>query len=447
MEGNACQKWRQYSLAAAAPCAGPRGPIAAMMASHALRKPGDPAAADSPAVLPAACDRTAGLADRSAAAGPWASGGMQCWPRHGVLAAFIAGRLRRHRGRRRRRWSAALAAIAASLPDHGAGRLAVGRGRAGSSRDGRPLTSGRPACRRWPRGETFTTVGISQLTTSRQHLGRPVLVGRARTMKAGGSTGLCPWVTGADACDTIVTGAATADGGQCFFVVPTDAAGITIELAARDARAVRQPDLGGAVLGGPARACHRAAGAKRRPHRWPRDHRPWRSEQPGRDRDRAAARRRGGEPLAPIAAGLERGTRGPRCPARPRQPEAWACDPRADATTSLAADCQQPLVLRDPAAGGASRRPRKGGRLCRRRIPAGAARCASRLFVSPVLELLDRTRSRSRSDRAPATGGDWSPSRNRGTPWSVLDAARPGRSGRRAPTQNWHLTETRPCSR
>ncbi|MFM1902735.1 MAG: hypothetical protein RLZZ440_635 [Planctomycetota bacterium] len=77
------------------------------------------------------------------------------------------------------------------------------------------------------RGEGFTTVGLSQLTTSRQHLGRPALVA-TRTGDDWRLDGLCPWVTGADACDTIVTGAAT-DEGSLFFVVPTDAAGLTID--------------------------------------------------------------------------------------------------------------------------------------------------------------------------------------------------------------------------
>ena len=58
------------------------------------------------------------------------------------------------------------------------------------------------------RGATFTTVGLSQLTTSRQHLGRPALVA-AQDEDGWRLDGLCPWVTGADACDTIVTGAAT----------------------------------------------------------------------------------------------------------------------------------------------------------------------------------------------------------------------------------------------
>lgn len=77
------------------------------------------------------------------------------------------------------------------------------------------------------RGETPTTVGIAQLSTSRRHLGTPAVVatagdGRWRL------DGECPWVTGAAACDTIVTGAATAGGEQLFFVVPTASPGVEI---------------------------------------------------------------------------------------------------------------------------------------------------------------------------------------------------------------------------
>jgi alkylation response protein AidB-like acyl-CoA dehydrogenase len=77
-------------------------------------------------------------------------------------------------------------------------------------------------------GKAFTTVGISQLTTSRRHLGTAALTARE---EADGwrLDGLCPWVTGADSVDTIVTGAASDDGSQRFFVVDTAANGLAIE--------------------------------------------------------------------------------------------------------------------------------------------------------------------------------------------------------------------------
>jgi len=77
------------------------------------------------------------------------------------------------------------------------------------------------------RGESPTTVGISHLTTSRRHLGRPALVA-TRSGDGWSLDGECPWVTGADAASSIVTGAATEGGGQAFFVVPTTSAGLTI---------------------------------------------------------------------------------------------------------------------------------------------------------------------------------------------------------------------------
>lgn len=75
-------------------------------------------------------------------------------------------------------------------------------------------------------GETFATVGISHLTTSRQHVA-PVL--RA-TLTAGGDyqlDGFSPWVTGAPAADTIVLGATLGDGRQLIAAVPTDAPGLS----------------------------------------------------------------------------------------------------------------------------------------------------------------------------------------------------------------------------
>ena len=80
---------------------------------------------------------------------------------------------------------------------------------------------------RLARGEETATVGIAQLTTSRRHVGTPAL----RAIRRGSSwwlDGTCPWVTGADSSDTIVTGAVSADGTPVFFVIPTSAIGLTI---------------------------------------------------------------------------------------------------------------------------------------------------------------------------------------------------------------------------
>jgi alkylation response protein AidB-like acyl-CoA dehydrogenase len=78
------------------------------------------------------------------------------------------------------------------------------------------------------RGDLSTTVGISQLTTSRRHLGRAVM--EASTVDGQWLLdGLCPWVTGADSVDTVVTGAATPSGDTLFFVVEREASGVTVD--------------------------------------------------------------------------------------------------------------------------------------------------------------------------------------------------------------------------
>jgi len=65
-------------------------------------------------------------------------------------------------------------------------------------------------------GELFGTVGISHLTTSRRHLGKPVLTAEA---KGDGFRleGMSPWVTGAAAADVIVIAATLVERGE-----PTD---------------------------------------------------------------------------------------------------------------------------------------------------------------------------------------------------------------------------------
>jgi len=70
-------------------------------------------------------------------------------------------------------------------------------------------------------GETFTTLGISHLTTSRRHLARVAL--RAEETEAGYRLeGFSPWVTGGMHADWIVTGAQLEDGRQILIVLPTD---------------------------------------------------------------------------------------------------------------------------------------------------------------------------------------------------------------------------------
>ena len=71
------------------------------------------------------------------------------------------------------------------------------------------------------KGEAFLTVGLSQLTTSRQHLG-PAL--RATPHPTGGYelNGEIPWVTGADQANAIVAGATLADGRQILVVIPAE---------------------------------------------------------------------------------------------------------------------------------------------------------------------------------------------------------------------------------
>ncbi|GAB5402647.1 MAG: acyl-CoA dehydrogenase family protein [Aureliella sp.] len=74
-------------------------------------------------------------------------------------------------------------------------------------------------------GKTFATVGISHLTTSRQHVA-PVL--RAQQTVEGDYRldGFSPWVTGAPAADVIVLGATMEDGKQIIAAVPSSANGV-----------------------------------------------------------------------------------------------------------------------------------------------------------------------------------------------------------------------------
>ncbi|WP_425617086.1 acyl-CoA dehydrogenase family protein [Anatilimnocola sp. NA78] len=79
------------------------------------------------------------------------------------------------------------------------------------------------------RGEIFATLGISHLTTSRQHV-QPVL--RAEETSSGFRlSGYSPWVTGAAFAQSIVLGATLADGRQILVAMPTDLPGVRIPAA------------------------------------------------------------------------------------------------------------------------------------------------------------------------------------------------------------------------
>jgi alkylation response protein AidB-like acyl-CoA dehydrogenase len=76
------------------------------------------------------------------------------------------------------------------------------------------------------RGERFATVGLSQLTTSRQHL-KPTLVARS-VRDAFVFDGAIPWVTGAAHADYLVIGAVTETGMQLLAALPGDLPGVHV---------------------------------------------------------------------------------------------------------------------------------------------------------------------------------------------------------------------------
>ncbi|MFM7206996.1 MAG: acyl-CoA dehydrogenase family protein [Planctomycetaceae bacterium] len=165
------------------------------------------------------------LADRTATEGPWRSGAFAAVADSGLLAGYVgpdAGGI----GMTEAALVTALTSVAerclttALVVTQWAAAVRIIAGGPPEVRDG--------LLPQLIRGESFTTVGISHLTTSRRHLGRPSVT----ALCVDGDwqlDGICPWVTGADSTHTIVTGAATADGSQLFFVVPADAPGLTIE--------------------------------------------------------------------------------------------------------------------------------------------------------------------------------------------------------------------------
>lgn len=177
-----------------------------------------------PAPLAVLCDA---LGERAAATdelGPWQSGAFDLLARAGVLAGFIPTA----DGGTGATEPAILDALVAIASRCLTTALALTQWASGC----RIIIGGDDATRsRWlpalAAGTITTTVGIAQLSTSRRHLGAPALAARM----ANGVwrlTGLCPWVTGADSVDAIVTGAVRDDGRQLFFIVPIDSPGLAI---------------------------------------------------------------------------------------------------------------------------------------------------------------------------------------------------------------------------
>jgi alkylation response protein AidB-like acyl-CoA dehydrogenase len=75
-------------------------------------------------------------------------------------------------------------------------------------------------------GKKFATVGISHLTTSRQHTAPAVAAipdGNGYRL-----TGDVPWVTGCRQADVVVTGGTLSDGRQILVAIPTDRAGVEV---------------------------------------------------------------------------------------------------------------------------------------------------------------------------------------------------------------------------
>lgn len=186
-----------------------------------------PAHGDSPdpQQLAALLQQVEGVAEQTRREGPWASGSFAALAKHGALAGFIpeeaggSGAAPEAIARLLMALASSCLTTSLALTQWAGGCRIIGEAAAGVRRRYLPALAV---------GETFTTVGISQLTTSRRHLARPPLLA-SQNGDGWQLEGLCPWVTGADAVDSIVTGAMTEDGEAMFFVVETAAAGIRIE--------------------------------------------------------------------------------------------------------------------------------------------------------------------------------------------------------------------------
>lgn len=82
-------------------------------------------------------------------------------------------------------------------------------------------------------GELFVTVGISHLSTSRQHAARPALTAQRRPDGSYVLNGYTAWVTGGAYADYIVVGAVLPDGNQILCCIPRLCPGLTTYLGQR----------------------------------------------------------------------------------------------------------------------------------------------------------------------------------------------------------------------
>ncbi|MDA1230435.1 MAG: acyl-CoA/acyl-ACP dehydrogenase, partial [Planctomycetota bacterium] len=79
-------------------------------------------------------------------------------------------------------------------------------------------------------GRIFATVGISHLTTSRQHLSTPPVVATAdKDLSGYRLTGSVPWATGVATADVLVTGGTLDDGRQILAAIPTSREGMYVQ--------------------------------------------------------------------------------------------------------------------------------------------------------------------------------------------------------------------------
>lgn len=182
------------------------------------------AAAPDSASLTDLCDALGQRAAVTVEAGPWESGAFDLLARAGVLAGFVPVA----DGGTGASESAILAVLVAIASRCLTTALALTQWASGC----RIIAGGTDDVRAaWlpglASGSVTTTVGIAQLSTSRRHLGAPALVARMAD-GAWRLSGLCPWVTGADSVDAIVTGAVHDDAQPMFFIVPTDRPGLAI---------------------------------------------------------------------------------------------------------------------------------------------------------------------------------------------------------------------------